>query len=157
MDTKTSAHGPILVLCAAALLGPAAFAAQPVSGPCTLLTTAQVSSALGVSVGAGAPIATTGCAWTAPKFMTTLSLLDAGRWEQMKAPTPGMTKTPVAGLGDDAFYTVLGERIGSDGMATLTVRKGGTAYVFKVYTKRRTVLEQVSIEKSLAADVLATL
>jgi hypothetical protein len=89
--------------------------------------------------------------------MVTLSLMDTGRWDQMKAPTPGMTKTPVTALGDDAFFTVLGENIGADGMATLAVRKGGSAYVFKVYTKLRSVREQVSIEKSLAAEVLATL
>ncbi len=75
----------------------------------------------------------------------------------MKAPTPGMMKTPVDALGDDAFFTVLGEKISTDGMATLAVRKGGTAYMFKVYTKLRSVPEQVSIEKSLATEVLATL
>ncbi len=75
MDLKTSGYTATLLLCAATPLGPAAVAAQPASGPCALLTSAQVSSALGVTVGAGAPIATTGCAWTAPKFMVTLALM----------------------------------------------------------------------------------
>jgi hypothetical protein len=89
--------------------------------------------------------------------MTTLSLVDASRWDQMRTPVPGITKTPVAALGDDAFFFVLGEKIVTGGMATLTVKKGGTAYVFKVYTKLRSVPEQMTIEKTLAVGVLANL
>ena len=103
------------------------------------------------------PIGTTGCSWTAPNFITTLSLKDASRWEQMKAPLPMMTKTAVAALGDDAFYTVLGSKTGDSAFATLTVKKGGTAYMFKVYSRLRGVPEQMSIEKALATNVLAAL
>jgi hypothetical protein len=157
MNTKISRPALALLAVAGTMLGTATLAAQPSPGPCALLTAAQVSSALGVTVGAGAPIATTGCSWTAPDFMTTVSVMDASRWEEMKAPLPGITRTPVAALGDDAFFTVLGEKIGAGGMPILTVKRGGTAYVLKVYTRLRSVSEQMAIERRLAANLLAAL
>jgi hypothetical protein len=36
----------------------------------------------------------------------------------------------------------------------LTVKKGNTAYVFKVYSKLRSVPEQMTIEKTLATNAL---
>jgi hypothetical protein len=66
--------------------------AQSGSTPCGLLTAAQVSAAAGATVGNGEPIATTGCTWSWGNAKTTLSLWDAGKWDQMKAPLPGMTK-----------------------------------------------------------------
>ena len=142
-----------LGICAAILIGSTALAAPPSSGPCSLLTSAQIGSALGVTVGDAMPIATTGCSWVAPNYIVSVSLWDAGKWERMKAPLPGATRTPVAALGDDAFYSVLESNPGA-GFATLTVKKGNTAYVFKVYSKLRSVPEQMTIEKTLATNAL---
>jgi len=91
-----------------------------------------VSSALGVTVGAGVPIATTGCSWSSPppQVTATLSLWDATKWEKMKGVVPGMMKTPASGLGDDAFYTTGGT--GAQ-LSTLSVKKGKTAFVFHIY------------------------
>ena len=139
-------------LCAATLMGAPALAAPPSSGPCSLLSSAQISSAVGVTVGDAMPIATTGCSWVAPNYIITVSLWGAGNWERMKTPLPGATRTPAA-LGDDAFYSVLESKPGA-GFATLTVKKGNTAYVFKVYSKLRSVAEQMTIEKTLATNAL---
>jgi hypothetical protein len=49
------------IVCAIAVLSPRAAAAQSNPAPCSLLTQAQVSKAVGVSMGAGQPLATTGC------------------------------------------------------------------------------------------------
>ena len=127
--------------------------AQSGSTPCGLLTPAQVSAAVRATVGNGEPIATTGCTWSWGQARTTLSLWDASKWDQMKAPLPGMTKNSVSGLGDDAFSTTIGT---SKQFAVLKVKKGATAYVFKVYGVDNPS-DQLSIEKTLATDVLATL
>jgi hypothetical protein len=127
--------------------------AQSTSTPCSLLTPAQVSAAVKAAVGAGEPIGTTGCSWSWGRPKTTLSLWDASKWDRMKAPLPGMTRSSVSGLGDDAFSSTMGT---STQYAVLTVKKGATAYVFKVYGVD-SPSDQLSIEKTLAADVLAAL
>jgi hypothetical protein len=72
----------------------------------------------------------------------------------MKTSVAGMNRTPVSGLGDDAFYTTMGSAPGKE-LATLTVKKGSTAYLIKVYGP--TVTDQMSAEKTLAGNVLANL
>jgi pSer/pThr/pTyr-binding forkhead associated (FHA) protein len=128
-------------------------AAQAAPAPCSLLTAAQVGAVVGASVAAGQPIGTTGCAWSAPHLMITLSLGDASGWQKMKAPLAGMTKTALAGLGDDAYFSTGGSA--GKQLATLTVKKGRTAYIFHVYGGA--VADQMSMEEALAGDVLAKL
>jgi hypothetical protein len=127
--------------------------AQSGSTPCSLLTPAQVSAAVGAVVGNGEPIAATGCTWSWGRAKTTLSLWDASKWDQMKGPLPGMTKSAVPGLGDDAFSSTMGT---TKQFAVLSVKKGATAYVFKVYGVDG-ASDQLAIEKKLAANVLAAL
>ena len=110
--------------------------------------------AVGAAVGNGEPIATTGCTWSWGRATTTLSLWDASKWNQMKSATlAGVTKSSVSGLGDDAFSATMGT---SKQFAVLNVKKGATVYIFKVYGVD-SPSDQLSIEKTLAADVLATL
>jgi hypothetical protein len=71
----------------------------------------------------------------------------------MKAPLPGMTRSSVSGLGDDAFSSTMGT---GKQLVVLSVKKGATAYRFKVYGVD-SPSDQLSIEKTLAADVLTTL
>jgi threonine dehydrogenase-like Zn-dependent dehydrogenase len=144
----------IACICATATFGPKTAAAQSTQGPCSLLTSAQVSAAVGVSVGAAQPIANTGCSWNAPHIIVTISLWDGNKWDQMKAPLPGATRSSVSGLGDDAFFSTLGSASAKQ-IATLSVKKGGTAYLIKVYGPD--VTDQMSMEKTLAGDVLAKL
>ena len=108
---------------------------------------------MGATVGNGEPIATTGCTWSWGRAKTTLSLWDASKWDQMKAPLPGMTKSSVSGLGDDAVSSTMGT---SKQFAVLSVKKGATVYLFKVYGVD-SPSDQLSIEKTLAADVLTAL
>jgi hypothetical protein len=96
-----------------AALGTLEAVAQSGSTPCNLLTTAQVSAAVGATIGNGEPIATTGCTWSWGRAKATLSLWDASKWDQMKAPLPGMTGATVgaadeAGEGDAEFVAAGG-------------------------------------------------
>lgn len=153
MTSNRARHFIIACICASAVLGSRTAAAQS-AGPCSLLTAAQVTAAVGVSVGAAQPIANTGCSWSAPHIIVTVSLWDGSKWNQMKTTLPGMNRTPVSGLGDDAFYTTMGSA-SSKQFATLSIKKGGTAYLIKVYGPA--VADQMSMEKTLAGNVLKNL
>ncbi len=121
--------------------------------PCKLLSEAQVSAALGVKVGTGQPIGTTGCSWSSekPHVIVTISLWPPTEWDRIKASAvPGTANTPVSGLGDDAFYTTVAQ------YTVLYVKKGQTVYLFKVYGVQDKA-KQMSAEKTLAQDVLAKL
>lgn len=151
MKSNDSGYFIVGIVCALAALGSSAALAQSKTAPCSLLTQAQVSAAAHVSVGAGQPIGTTGCSWTAPHFTASVSLWDATNWEKFKTPLPGMTRTPVSGLGDDAFFSTGGT---SKQLTTLTVKKGTTALIFHIYGVE-TVSDQMSMEQTLAGEALA--
>jgi hypothetical protein len=153
MKSNYSRYLAIGCTCVAAILGSKTAAAQS-PAPCSLLTSAQITAVVGVSVGAAQPIANTGCSWTAPHMIVTVSLWDASKWDQMKVTLPGISKSPVSGLGDDAFYSTMGPASGKQ-FATLSVKKGGTAYLIKVYGP--SVTEQMSMEKALAGNVMSAL
>jgi hypothetical protein len=145
----------VIIACVAASAALSSKTAAAQSGtPCSLLTSAQISAAVGVTVGAAQPIANTGCSWTAPHLNVSLSLWDGSKWDRMKTPVQGMNRSSVSGLGDDAFYTTMGPASGKQ-FVTLSVKKGGTAYLIKVYGPN--VPEQMSMERALAGDLLAKL
>lgn len=152
MKSNLSRYFLIACICVSATLGSRTAAAQ--APPCSLLTSAQVTAAVGVTVGEAQPIANTGCQWSAPHMLVTVSLWDGNKWDKMKTPVPGMNRTPVSGLGDDAFYTTMGSA-STKQFATLSIKKGSTAYLIKVYGP--SLSEQMSMEKTLAGNVLAKL
>src|ERR1700686_5853380 len=135
------------------------------SEACSLLTQARVSDVLGVSVGAGqhvGPIAST-CEWAQPGdtshsgkgvvidlFGPMGRLTPADRFENGKRPVARITKTPVTGVGDEAYY------ITTPGLGTgLNVKKGNSAFQIRVYGFPPDQIE--TMEKTLAQDVLAKL
>lgn len=141
---------------------PAAYAAPP-KDACTLLTAAQVSAALGVSVEAGKTVDKSICEWSqqgaALRGKTVLltilepigNLTPVDRFNAAKMPLPvkGITKTPVSGLGDDAVYG------GNNFRVALTVKKGNSA--FEIMVSGFPVEESKAKEKELAKEVLAKL
>jgi len=138
------------LLCAVVLL---AAGVSVAAEPCKLLTQAEVAAAVGGTFGAGQPIGTTGCSWTAekPHMIVTLSLWPPAEWDRMKASAlPGTTNQPAPGLGDDAFYTTVAQ------YTVLYVKKGPTVYLFKVYGVKDQA-KQMGAEKMLAQDALAKL
>jgi hypothetical protein len=153
MKSNFSQHFITVCICLSAALGSKTAAAQS-GAPCSLLTSAQVTAAVGVNVGAAQPIANTGCSWSGPHMIVTLSLWDGSKWNQMETPVAGMNRTPVSGFGDDAFFTTMGSA-SSKQFVTLSVKKGSTAYQIKVYGP--SVTDQMSMEKTLAGNVLANL
>jgi hypothetical protein len=175
MSLKTTVAltvGAVLIL----FICTAAFAAG--DDACSLLTQTQVSSALGVSVGVGQhpsdemhlppdnpAIDRLACRWyeagknsPVAKRISLIILGTMGnltpvqRFNNAKTPVYGMTKTPVTGVGDDAFYMVSQLRV------TLHVKKENSVFEMMVGGFPAEQIEQVkTMEKTLAQDAVAKL
>ena len=123
------------------------------TAPCALLTQNQVSSIVGGSVGAGAPIANTGCSWTkagAPRITVTVSMQSEKMFAAAKSSAPPeTTKTSVSGIGDEAVFT------GIDKFSSLWVRKGTKYLLVRIYGV--SVSEAQTKLKTLATNALSNL
>ena len=136
--------------------------AAPPTDACALLTQAQVSAVLGVSVGAGqrlAPGQPALCGWgqmggkrVVLNIYTQMgSISPVERYNLAKnSPVKGIVKTPVSGIGDDAVYMT------TPGFGTgLFFRKGSAAFDLRVYGFPLDQLKQK--EKTLALDMIGKL
>jgi hypothetical protein len=132
---------------------------------CALLTPAQVSAVLGVTVGEGrrvAPANSLICEWRQASDPNTgkrvvLSIYGqlgtrtpADRFAAAKTPVKGVEKTPVTGVGDDALFST------TSGLGTgLVFKKGDSAFDLHVFGFP--VEEIKAKEKTLAAEILSKL
>lgn len=134
-------------------------AAAPPTDACSLLTQAQVTAAVGVPVDPGKAVVATACQWQQPgKTGANLLKLDVTiiKVEQFNAgKTMGgpATSTPVDGLGDDAYYSVLA----AAKIATLRVKKGNVAFAIRVWGGVRPLDEAQAKEKAVAQAILSKL
>jgi hypothetical protein len=145
---------------------------------CSLLTQTQVSSVLGVPVGAGqhpsdethvpAPnpaIDRLACTWYEADKISSVakrvslnilgtmgSLTPVQRFNNAKTPVPRITKTPVTDVGEDAFYMVSQLRV------SLHVKKGNSVFEMIIGGFSGQQIEQVkTMEKKLAQLAVAKL
>ncbi len=145
-----------LLPCGASAQTPRSARSAPTTAPdpCTLLTPDQINGATGFNFGAGtAIIAGKSCQWISPSpkhGIATIDFFPGESWDKMKAPLAGLTKTSVSGVGDGAFYTVVGT------FSTLTVKTGNAVFNMKVYGIADHA-KQEAIEKTLALDVISKL
>jgi hypothetical protein len=135
---------------------PARAAAAP--DTCSLLTTAQVSAAIGVAVADGKPLTSNVCIWRESGAQTgrkvTLTILTAQGFEMGKTPLAGTEKPSVSGVGDDAFYKYFTEpRYEKIKLVDLDVKKGDKT--FGVEVAGFPVDEAKAKTKTLALLVLA--
>jgi hypothetical protein len=126
---------------------------------CALLTQQEVGAALGVAVEKGQPLVPNDrklCGWAppgGPKIdgkKATLLLTTPREHDFGKTPVSGIEKTPVSGVGDDAYYVT------TPGFGTaINVKKGARAFQLRVggFPKAK----EEAIEKSLAVLVLKRL
>lgn len=131
---------------------PRAAGAQAPSDPCAQVTPAQVSAALGETVAAGQKAGTKTCSWSANKpthQVVSLMYSPPGDWNTRKTRLmPGVTKTNVSGVGDEAFAETAAN------FTTLYVKKGSTIFMVRVYGMPDTG-KQLAVEKSIALVVAA--
>jgi len=144
MDTRT------IVLLASLCSAPAAYSE---TAPCALLSQDQLKAVVGATAGAGSPIATTGCSWTAPgppKVTVTVSLQSEKMFAAVKSSSPpNTTKTAISGVGDEAIFT------GVQGFASLWVKKGAKFLLVRIYGLP--VPESQTKLKTLAANAVSKL
>jgi len=142
-----------LILAAAAAVAIAARSAdaQTPADPCAQVTAAQISAALGETVGAGKQGPASTCTWSADKpthQVVSLAFSPLGDWNKRKSHVaPGLTITPVS-IGDDAIAETAGK------FTTLWVKKGATTFVVRVYGVSDPA-KQLAIEKPIAQAVIA--
>ena len=106
--------------------------------PCSLLTSADIDGVMGVSMGTPKARASQACQWRQPVkkpgdpgAIVDVTIMDANRYALGKAiaGSPKFKVTPVAGLGDDAYYSA-----STDGKLTdLRVKKGNAAFAVHVW------------------------
>lgn len=155
----------ILALEAAVALGvcstlpQTAQAATVPTDACSLFTASEVGRALGVTVADGQhPIASSLllCGWVQNGESQTdgkklsVSFMTERAFEVGKTAMQGVAKTPLSGVGDDAYYSAAGG-FG----AALSVKKGGTCIQIRV--GGFPAQKERELEKALALQLLAKL
>lgn len=145
------------------LQGSHTFAAA--SDACAFLSRSRISTMLGVEVDAGQHIGPGSalCGWGEPNdpnhdgkhvlltlYRSVGKINPVERFENGKMPIGGIEKTPVSGIGDDAYF------IDTPGFGLgLNVKKGNAAFQVKVFGFSPELTK--TFEKALASDVLAKL
>lgn len=170
MHPKNSLGAIIAAIFIIAAAAPSSAAAPPTDA-CPLLTSAEISAVVGVTVGAGTHITPTylkSCQWEPPGGATVqfgsvlLALESAASWQSAKAMLQavanapnnnkkgGITMTPASGIGDDALYSSVGN------YTKLIVKKGDLSFQI-VITSNAPIEKKRDMEKALAAKVLSKL
>jgi len=153
--------GLVLVLPSAALKA----AGKAGGDACSFLSRDRISTLLGLNIDAGQHIGPGNalCGWgeandpnhSGKHVLLTLyravgKITPAERFENGKMPIGGIEKTPVTGVGDEAYF------IDTPGFGLgLNVKKGGAAFQVKVFGFQPDLTK--TFEKALAEDVLAKL
>jgi hypothetical protein len=146
-------------------ISPARAAGREVRDACSFLSQDDISAILGLSIDAGRHIGPGSalCGWGEPNdpdhsgkhvlltvYRAVGKISPVERFENGKTPIPGIEKTPVGGIGDDAYY------IDTPGFGLgLNVKRGNFAFQVKVFGFSPQMTK--AIEHSLAQDVLARL
>jgi len=145
-----------LTICLCSIPPQTASAANPPRDACSLFTASQVSKVLGITVTDGQhPIPSTLllCGWApagGPQVdgkKLSVNLMTERAFEVGRASVHGTGKTPVSGVGDDAYYVSAGGR-----GPGLSVKSGGT-YV-QIWVGGFPTQKQKELEKALALQML---
>ena len=145
--------------------GLASAAGREARDACSFLSENKVSAILGLPIDAGRHIGPSSalCGWGEPNdpdhsgkhvlltiYRAVGKISPVERFENGKMSIQGIEKTPIAGIGDDAYY------IDTPGFGLgLNVKKGNFAFQVKVFGFSPQMTK--TIENSLAQDVLAKL
>jgi len=138
-----------------------------VGDPCALLTQAEVSAALGVSVGAGSAAEgeSHGCTWVyapsngVPTAQANIDILVGTSFASLcnvpSSSALGITIVQVSGVGDGACFTTMA---GLGAGTNLTFEKGGQVYsVSAVLPSGATDAAIEAADRMLALDAIAKL
>jgi hypothetical protein len=125
---------------------------------CSLLSPQDVATVLGVEVDAGTMIAPGSCRWNGRTnrpgdavAILRISFTTERSFETGKTPISGYTKTPEAGIGDDAYRAVGG------GVVTISVKKGSAVAIIYVAIPKSTLEQTKAVERKVALKLVAKL
>ena len=124
---------------------------------CTLITADEAAAALGepVDPGTAPEPGANSCLFSGHPAQgidinaVEISITSAGDFDPTKKSIPGLTITPVSGVGDAAYYVSLGA-----GMVVLNTRKGQTTFTTSVILKGASDSQLQAAEKTLALLIL---
>jgi hypothetical protein len=141
-----------------------ASAAAPTNA-CALLTQAQIATALGVEVDAGKNIiGVDDCRWIqkgatagSDGALLQVNLTKAQSFEIGKTMVPNWNKTPVTGLGDEAYSADRGGKITFPISPSLSVKKGPVFVVIIAKVPKASLDQTKDVEKKVASAVLEKL
>src|SRR5215813_15522581 len=154
-----------ILICGTAMLvimvwQPSPCVAAPPTDACALLTTAQVSAALGGPVGAGKALTKDVCQWSQQGkpgdvlLKLDVNVITPDHFTRLKTVTLG-TVTNVGGLGDDAFYSTFTQ--GHTTLTTLNIKKGESAVTIRVSGGTKPAEEYQAKEKAVAQALVPKL
>ena len=132
---------------------------------CALLSQAQIAAALGVDVDAGKNIiGVDDCRWIqkgaaagSDGALLQVNLTKAQSFETGKTPLPNWSKTPIAGLGDDAYTADRGGKITFPISPSLSVKKGAVFVVIIAKVSKASLEQTKDVEKKVASAILEKL
>lgn len=144
----------------AALSAERPFAVAPAGDACSLLTAAQVSSAIGATVSDGKPLTSRVCVWRDASGKTskkvTLTMLTPNQYQMGKTPLTGTQKPAVSGVGDEAYYKYFDEpRYEKIMLVDLDVKRGST--MFGIEVAGVGVDDAKAMTKTLALEIVSHL
>jgi hypothetical protein len=146
--------GIVFVAAICTVVGASPATAAPATDACALLTAEQVGDAVGAKMSAGTtptPEFKKTCTWTAKGVIVTLMLQDEKMYQAGKNALVASAVKPTSGVGEDAYYVVVGENVGFE------VKKGSTAFKVTVYNSSMPREKRQAIERTLAQQVLSKL
>ncbi len=130
-----------------------AFADEPPDA-CSLLSTQDVATDLGVEVDAGVNIGPGACRWNGrggrPATLR-INFTKSRSFDIGKTPLAGYTKTPESGVGDDAYSAVGG------GVVTLSVKKGSAFFIVFVQIPNNSLEQTAAVERKVALKLVEKL
>ncbi|WP_109485014.1 hypothetical protein [Occallatibacter savannae] len=141
----------VVALGALSLATPEVATAAPPTEACTLLTAADVSSALGASVAEGTyimPSLKKTCTWNIQTGgSVTLNLQSLDFFNAGKGSMASAERSAASGVGDEAYFLGVGPTTG------LMVKKGSGAFKVSVYSKSLNLDQRKTVEMKLAQKV----
>ena len=139
-------------------------AAAPTNA-CALLSQAQIAAVLGAEVDAGENIiGAEDCRWRqmgiaagADGVLLQVNLTKPQSFETGKTPLPNWTKTPVTGLGDEAYSADRGGKITFPISPSLSIKKASVSVVIVAKVPKATLDQTKDAEKKIASAILGKL
>ncbi len=134
------------------------FAVEPPDA-CSLLSTQEIATALGVEVDAGTTIAPGACRWNGRAkwpgddvAILRINFTTARSFEIGRTPLSGYTKTPESGIGDDAYSV---DRGGHD--PTLSIKKGSAVIIIFLDIPKASLEQIKDAERKVALKLAGKL